>query len=84
MKDRCDWMLNSLVFRQIQPLMGAVRDRPVCISPDKTITLELETGSRGRKYGCIQPGLVQSKELCQSSMVLDSSLADKQSSKGPE
>ena len=56
----------------------AIGDRLVCVSPDKTITkvLKQETRSGGRKYGCLQPGLVQSEELCQPSMVLDSSLVE--------
>ena len=31
MKDRCDWMLNPCIFRQVEGLMG----RPVCILSDK-------------------------------------------------
>ena len=55
---------------------GAIGDRSVRISSDKTVTkiLQLETGPGGRKYGCIQPGLVEGEGLCKPPMVLDSSL----------
>ena len=101
MKDRCDWMLNPRIFRQVQdgghPIrgtlpsspdhreentvadeaVGAIGNRPVCVSSDETVTtiLQLEAGSGGREHGCIQPGLVQSERLHKPSMVLDSSLA---------
>ena len=51
------------------PLQGGF----VCIPSDQTtvLVLQLEAGSGGRRGGCIQPGLVSSKGLCQSTMVPD-------------
>ena len=69
-RDRCDWMLNSHVFNQIQSLMG-----PCEIDLFAShLTKQLPRLPRSRGHRCLQPELGDGKVLCQSSMVPHSSV----------
>ena len=73
-KDRCDWMLNPRIFRQVQALMGPLE---IDLFASR-LTKQLQRFYSWRpdpEAESTDAGLVQSERLCKPSMVLDSSLA---------
>ena len=57
---------------------GPTADRPFCIPANEATTefLQLETRPGGNCNGCVQPGLGSDEGICQSPMVLDSTLSE--------